>query len=69
MTRKPLAGDASGLAWVKSSYSDSSNPSDCVEIAATPGTIHIRDSKNPPGPRLTVDPGAWAEFVGYVVGK
>jgi hypothetical protein len=38
------------LHWFKSSYSDSSNPSDCVEIALTPTTIHIRDSKAPDTP-------------------
>ncbi|WP_328770242.1 DUF397 domain-containing protein [Streptomyces sp. NBC_00286] len=33
MIRKASAGDASELAWFKSSYSDSSNPNDCVEVA------------------------------------
>ncbi|MDX3241754.1 DUF397 domain-containing protein [Streptomyces sp. ME18-1-4] len=51
------------LHWFKSSYSDSSEPGDCVEVATTPVTIHIRDSKNPAYGILTVSPGAWAEFV------
>ncbi|MGW7258872.1 DUF397 domain-containing protein [Streptomyces sp. NPDC054834] len=51
------------LTWFKSSYSDSSNPSDCVEVAVTPGTVHVRDSKHPRGPRLTVTPAAWADFL------
>ncbi|RBL84067.1 DUF397 domain-containing protein, partial [Streptomyces cavourensis] len=38
------------LLWFKSSYSDSSNPNDCVEVATSPGTVHVRDSKNVHGP-------------------
>ncbi|WP_406332283.1 DUF397 domain-containing protein [Streptomyces sp. NBC_00203] len=53
------------LAWFKSSYSDSSNGNDCVEIAPTPTTIHLRDSKNPQGPCLTVTPTTWAAFLPY----
>ncbi|GHE58028.1 toxin [Streptomyces longispororuber] len=52
------------LTWHKSSYSSGSGD-DCVEIAACPSTIHIRDSKRPDGPRLSVAPGAWADFVAY----
>jgi hypothetical protein len=49
--------------WRKSSYSgDGSN---CVEIATTPTTIHIRDSKDTTGPRLTVTPTTWADFLPY----
>ncbi|MFF5155332.1 DUF397 domain-containing protein [Streptomyces sp. NPDC000348] len=51
------------LHWFKSSYSDSSNGNDCVEIAPTPTTIHVRDSKNASGPRLALTPGAWTAFV------
>ncbi|MFF1448714.1 DUF397 domain-containing protein [Streptomyces sp. NPDC058274] len=69
MTLKPSAGDGSELKWRKSSYSDSSNSSECVEVAPTPATIHIRDSKNTRGPRLAVDPTTWTEFVAYVSGS
>ncbi|MFC8067774.1 DUF397 domain-containing protein [Streptomyces sp. NPDC057293] len=55
--------NASDLTWFTSSYSDSSNPSDCVEVAITPATIHIRDSKRPDGPRLAVAPEVWTAFV------
>ncbi|MET9408701.1 DUF397 domain-containing protein [Streptomyces sp. NPDC002935] len=86
MTRETFSGDASDLYWFKSSYSDSSNPSDCVEvalgwfksshsssseagdcveIAPTPTKIHLRDSKNPQGPRLTFAPTAWTTFLPY----
>ncbi|MCF1599518.1 DUF397 domain-containing protein, partial [Streptomyces muensis] len=30
---------------------------------ATPTAIHIRDSKNPDGPNLTVSGEAWAAFI------
>ncbi|MCZ4605487.1 DUF397 domain-containing protein [Streptomyces sp. Lzd4kr] len=49
--------------WQKSSYSgDASN---CVEIATTPTTIHIRDSKNSPGPQITLGPSAWTGFLSH----
>ncbi|MFC8100296.1 DUF397 domain-containing protein [Streptomyces sp. NPDC057363] len=65
MMRKASAGDASELAWFKSSYSGGTNGESCVEVAATPGTIHIRDSKTTEGPRLTLTPAAWADFLPY----
>ncbi|MFD9606285.1 DUF397 domain-containing protein [Streptomyces sp. NPDC056831] len=65
MIRKSSAGDASGLEWFKSSFSDSSDGNDCVEVAASPGTVHVRDSKNVQGPRLTFGPSAWAGFVSH----
>ncbi|MET9370500.1 DUF397 domain-containing protein [Streptomyces griseoflavus] len=54
--------------WFKSSYSDSSNPNDCVEVATTPGTVHVRDSKVPDGPRLTLTSAAWSSFVERTAG-
>ncbi|MFI9172909.1 DUF397 domain-containing protein [Streptomyces lincolnensis] len=52
----------SELTWFKSSYS-SSGSGDCVEVALTPATVHVRDSKDRQGPRLAVSPAAWGEFV------
>lgn len=69
MTYRPSAGEASELRWFKSSYSDSSNPNDCVEVATAQGTVHVRDSKNIQGPRLALPAAAWAAFVPYVGGK
>ncbi|MCG8968601.1 MULTISPECIES: DUF397 domain-containing protein [Streptomyces] len=63
MSRKDTSGELADLTWFKSSYSDTSNPSDCVEVAIGPAAIHVRDSKRPHGPRLAVTPAAWAEFV------
>ncbi|MGW0768380.1 DUF397 domain-containing protein [Streptomyces sp. NPDC002676] len=65
MIRKAPAGDASELAWFKSSYSDGTDGESCLEIATTPGTIHVRDSKNTEGPRLALSPAAWADFLPY----
>ncbi|MEV0976126.1 DUF397 domain-containing protein [Streptomyces sp. NPDC049915] len=66
MIHNTPAGDATELDWFKSSYSSSSEGDSCVEMATTPGTVHIRDSKNTTGPRLTFTPEAWAGFVSLV---
>ncbi|WP_030581760.1 DUF397 domain-containing protein [Streptomyces anulatus] len=63
------AGDASTPAWVRSSYSDSSNSNECVEVATATDAVHVRDSKCVQGPRLAVTPGAWAGFVAYAAGR
>ncbi|MDX3671821.1 DUF397 domain-containing protein [Streptomyces europaeiscabiei] len=41
----------------------------CVEIAATPTTIHVRDSKSLGGPQLALTPDPWADFVAYASGS
>ncbi|MBW1602464.1 DUF397 domain-containing protein [Streptomyces sp. JJ66] len=56
------------LAWFKSSYSSNEHGSDCVEIAASPGAVHVRDSKHTEGPLLSLSPDSWAEFVSYTRG-
>ncbi|MCP9996664.1 DUF397 domain-containing protein [Streptomyces werraensis] len=61
MTIKPSHGNP---AWTKSSHSSDDGPS-CVEVAATPVHILVRDSKTPQGPRLTLAPTAWAAFLPY----
>ncbi|OQR61733.1 DUF397 domain-containing protein [Streptomyces maremycinicus] len=65
MNHKSPAGETSELTWFKSSYSDGPDGDSCVEIATTPGTIHVRDSKHTAGPRLRLSPEAWAGFVPY----
>ncbi|WP_053697391.1 DUF397 domain-containing protein [Streptomyces sp. NRRL F-5755] len=57
--------NATELSWYKSTYSTGQGD-DCVEIATTPTTIHIRDSKNITGPHLTVPADAWAAFLTVV---
>ncbi|MFJ6988296.1 MULTISPECIES: DUF397 domain-containing protein [unclassified Streptomyces] len=66
MMRKTPAADASGLAWFKSTYSDGNEGDSCVELALTPGTVHVRDSKQVNGPRLALSPTTWAGFVVHV---
>ncbi|GEC08044.1 DUF397 domain-containing protein [Streptomyces spinoverrucosus] len=53
------------LAWFKSSYSSGSGD-DCVEVATSPTTIHVRDSKNKRGPQLTLSPEAWVGFISRI---
>ncbi|WP_223777682.1 DUF397 domain-containing protein [Streptomyces sp. 135] len=50
------------LTWRKSTYS-SGGDGDCIEVASCPATIHVRDSKNPAGPQLALEPQAWTRFV------
>ncbi|MYU50951.1 MULTISPECIES: DUF397 domain-containing protein [Streptomyces] len=65
MTRRPVAAESLTLAWFKSSYSTNEHGSDCVEVAAAPGVVHVRDSKDVRGPNLGFAPDAWAAFVTY----
>ncbi|MGC2999364.1 DUF397 domain-containing protein [Streptomyces sp. G35A] len=53
------------LSWHRSTYS-SSTSGDCVEVAACPGTVHVRDSKDKAGARLTLSPAAWADFLTHL---
>ncbi|WP_098894919.1 DUF397 domain-containing protein [Streptomyces sp. t99] len=68
MIQKITGGNASELRWFKSSYSDSSNSNECVEVATAPDAVLVRDSKNTQGPRLALAPAAWAAFVPYAGG-
>ncbi|MFJ8333365.1 DUF397 domain-containing protein [Streptomyces sp. NPDC094437] len=59
----------SELRWFKSSYSSSSEAGDCVEVAVTPATIHVRDSKNPSCGNFAVAPASWARFLVHESGR
>ncbi|MFG2592377.1 DUF397 domain-containing protein [Streptomyces sp. NPDC048438] len=63
------AGGVHELQWFKSSYSSNSSEADCVEMAAAPNTVHVRDSKDLPGPRLRFTPTTWEAFVTYASGS
>lgn len=56
------------LSWFKSSYSDGEG-GQCLEVAVTPHTIHLRDSKHPAGPHLALSPAAWSAFVSPTAGR
>ncbi|MFF7641879.1 DUF397 domain-containing protein [Streptomyces canus] len=49
--------------WQKSTYSEEGSA--CFEIATTSTATHIRDSKTPTGPHITLRPTTWADFVSY----
>ncbi|MEV7406098.1 DUF397 domain-containing protein [Streptomyces sp. NPDC091267] len=51
--------------WQKSSYSSEQGGA-CVEIAAHPAAVHVRDSKNPEGPTLTLAPTTWSAFAAHI---
>ncbi|MEU9100449.1 DUF397 domain-containing protein [Streptomyces sp. NPDC048361] len=65
MIGTPVPRDASALVWFKSSYSSSGDGNDCIEVAAAPGMVYVRDSKNIGGPQLTLASVAWTDFVAY----
>ncbi|MCF0087274.1 MULTISPECIES: DUF397 domain-containing protein [Streptomyces] len=51
-------------AWFRSSYSTGSG-GECVEVAATPTRIHVRDSKDTTRTALAVHPATWTQFVAF----
>jgi hypothetical protein len=65
MMHKAAVEKATELKWLRSSYSSSGDGNDCVEVAAAPGTVHVRGSKDLPGPRLRFGPTAWDVFLAY----
>ncbi|MEU9388836.1 DUF397 domain-containing protein [Streptomyces sp. NPDC048324] len=52
--------------WRKSSYSGGGDGDACVEIAALPTHISIRDSKAPARATLTVPASAFTAFVEHL---
>lgn len=57
------------VAWRKSSYSGSEGGA-CVEMAPCPSAdkVHVRDSKVPHGPTLTLSPSTWTHLAHWVSG-
>jgi hypothetical protein len=54
--------DLNTTTWRKSSHSGNTG-GECVEVANLSGTIGVRDSKDPDGPKLLVDRDAFAALV------
>jgi hypothetical protein len=50
------------LRWFKSSYSGGDG-GECVEVAADPTTLHVRDSKEHGSPQLAFASAAWSGFL------
>ena len=58
---------ATDTGWRKSSYSNGGQQGSCVEVACClPGSIAVRDSKDPHGPVLTIEPAGWRDFIAAV---
>ncbi|MFJ6555632.1 DUF397 domain-containing protein [Streptomyces luteogriseus] len=55
------------LTWIKSSYSGNDGP-DCVEVAISAPTVHIRDSKTKDA-RLAFPAEVWADFLEFTAGR
>ena len=52
--------------WRKASYSGD-NGGACVEVARNlPGTVAVRDSKDPAGPVLMFSPDEWSAFTAAI---
>ncbi|MCP3767712.1 DUF397 domain-containing protein [Streptomyces sp. MAR25Y5] len=68
MTDQPTELTVPESAWFKSSYS-SGGGGECVEVAATPEAVLIRDSKQPAAARLAVGADAWTGFVRMAAGR
>lgn len=48
------------VGWRKSSLCGDAN---CVEVADGCGLVHVRDSKDPDGGKLSFTPAEWREFL------
>jgi len=57
--------DLTSVSWRKSSYSGG-NGGNCIQVADLPGTVAVRDSKDPDGPALLFTPAEWAAFTARV---
>jgi hypothetical protein len=63
MSVEQVSENVDGLRWFKSSYSGSGG-GDCVEVAAGPDAVFVRDSKVAGGgPVLRITRDRWAAFV------
>jgi hypothetical protein len=52
-------------AWFTSSYS-SQDGGNCVEVALTPRTVKVRDSKDTTRPGLTLAAETWSAFIAHL---
>ncbi|MET8182536.1 DUF397 domain-containing protein [Streptomyces sp. NPDC005336] len=52
------------LNWFKSSYSGNEG-GECLEVAASPDAVHVRDSKEPTRSHLVFAQQSWAAFVDF----
>ncbi|MEU8700558.1 Scr1 family TA system antitoxin-like transcriptional regulator [Streptomyces sp. NPDC048680] len=52
--------------YARAAFGSSEQVGACVEVAAHPRAVHVRDSKDPEGPALALAPATWAAFTGHV---
>ncbi len=57
--------DLSSANWRKSSFS-SGGGNQCVEVAALPGAVAIRDSNDPDGPAHLIRPAAFRDLISRI---
>jgi hypothetical protein len=57
--------EVTNMTWKKSSYSGNGG-GECTEVAAVPGTVLVRDSKNPEGAKLAFTTASWRLFAAKV---
>jgi Domain of unknown function (DUF397) len=55
-----ISHDLSRAGWRRSRYSGSNG--NCLEAAGNGRVVAVRDSKDPDGPCLVLNPAAWREF-------
>ncbi|WP_344046899.1 DUF397 domain-containing protein [Streptomyces thermoalcalitolerans] len=60
--------ESAHLTWFKSSYSGNEGGA-CLEVAAAPGAVHVRDSKDPARGRLSFRRREWDAFVRFASGR
>ncbi|MFJ7966092.1 DUF397 domain-containing protein [Streptomyces sp. NPDC096324] len=51
--------------WQKSSFSGGGEGNDCLELAATPSLVHLRESDTP-DTRLSTAPGALVHLLNHI---
>lgn len=59
-----MSSGTTELAWFKSSYSGSQGD-DCVEVAISEQTVHVRDSKDVTRQAFAVGREGWGQFVRF----
>ena len=64
MNAEEVVSVSQSLTWFKSSHSGAEG-GQCVEVAASAGAVHVRDSKDKAGPVLGFTPAEWGAFVRF----
>ncbi|MEU5792223.1 DUF397 domain-containing protein [Streptomyces sp. NPDC020800] len=68
MTGYTRTDEKTGLVFRKSSYSGGEQ-GQCVEVAETSSKVHVRDSKDPDGPLLTLSRADFSAFLQFATSE